>query len=195
MNPASETIILYTVGAAAVAVSLPKVITRLELSRAKHPSISGHSRWARRLAAWVPGYGYDEAQFFGTDGAPAEIAERRRAGFMRLSDLYRERFAQTVALTAGVEDGISDLQFTSAYRVPFQFSKLVRTHLKAGAFVASSAGVTITDLDGNRFYDLTGSLRRQRVRLRLLQGVHCQGQHAGRRSRPGAGFLPPGGRV
>ena len=34
---------------------------------------------------------------------------------------------------------------------------VVRQHLKLGAFVQSSAGVTLTDLDGNRFYDLTGS--------------------------------------
>jgi glutamate-1-semialdehyde 2,1-aminomutase len=33
----------------------------------------------------------------------------------------------------------------------------VRQHLGAGTFVASSSGVTLTDLDGNRFYDLTGS--------------------------------------
>src|SRR5208283_3181212 len=79
------------------------------------------------------------------------------AGFMRLAALYRERYARTLELTAEVEDGISDLQFTSAYRVPFQFSRLVRKHLKTGAFVESSSGVTLTDADGNRFYDVTGS--------------------------------------
>jgi glutamate-1-semialdehyde 2,1-aminomutase len=60
-------------------------------------------------------------------------------------------------LTAKVKEGISDLQFTEAYRVPFQFSRFVREHLAVGAFVQSSSGVTLTDLDGNRFYDLTGS--------------------------------------
>ena len=34
---------------------------------------------------------------------------------------------------------------------------IVREHLRAGSFLQSSAGVTVTDLDGNRFYDLTGS--------------------------------------
>ena len=81
-------------------------------------------------------------------GAPA---------FMRLSALYQTRFAKTAALTAEATDSISDLQFTAAYRVPFQFSRLVRQHLKAGTFVQSSAGVTVTDLDGNVFYDVTGS--------------------------------------
>src|SRR6202051_155222 len=34
---------------------------------------------------------------------------------------------------------------------------MVRAHLPLGAFLQSSEGVTVTDLDGNRFYDLTGS--------------------------------------
>ncbi|HML06975.1 MAG TPA: aminotransferase class III-fold pyridoxal phosphate-dependent enzyme, partial [Xanthobacteraceae bacterium] len=34
---------------------------------------------------------------------------------------------------------------------------LVREHLKSGAFVRSSDGVMLVDLDGNRFYDLGGS--------------------------------------
>jgi glutamate-1-semialdehyde 2,1-aminomutase len=75
----------------------------------------------------------------------------------RLSDLFRARYARTTALTAEARAGISDLQFTSLYRVPFQFRDLVRRHLPVGAFVASSSGVTVTDLDGNVFYDLTGS--------------------------------------
>ena len=52
---------------------------------------------------------------------------------------------------------IADLQFTSRYRVPFQFSGFVRRHFNAGSFVESSAGPTTTDLDGNGRYDLTGS--------------------------------------
>ncbi len=60
-------------------------------------------------------------------------------------------------LTGEAQAGISDLQFTARYRVPFQFSPLVRQHLGTGVFVESSAGPTVTDLDGNRFYDLTGS--------------------------------------
>jgi glutamate-1-semialdehyde 2,1-aminomutase len=53
--------------------------------------------------------------------------------------------------------GISDLQFTAAYRVPFQYSRIVRQNLPTGSFLRSSSGVTVTDLDGNVFYDLTGS--------------------------------------
>jgi glutamate-1-semialdehyde 2,1-aminomutase len=148
---------LYAAGATALTASLVKLKTRLELSRAKHPSLTGHTRTARRLASLLPAYEYDEAQFFCCDDAPDEIAARRRAGFDRLAELYRVRFAETTRRTAEIAGGISDLQFTDAYRVPFQFSRIVRRHLNAGAFVQSSSGVTVTDLDGNRSYDLTGS--------------------------------------
>ncbi len=142
---------------AALGAALPLARRRLELSLAKAPSLSGHARLARRFAAWVPGYAYDEERFFGVDGADAETVMRRRAGFRRLCELYRQRFAQSAALTARAHEGLSDLQFTSAYRVPFQFGRYLREHLKPGSFVQASGAVTITDLDGNVSYDLTGS--------------------------------------
>jgi len=157
MGFGSTTLALYAAGAAALAASLPKFTSRLRLSQAKHPSLSGHARIARRIAALVPFYEYGEARFFCCDDAPEEIAARRRAAFMRLAELYRTRFAETVQHSAEAADGISDLQFTNAYRVPFQFSRFVREHLRTGAFVQSSSGVTLTDLDGNRLYDLAGS--------------------------------------
>ena len=153
----SHTSFVVYAAAAATAASLVKLRSRLELSRAKHRSLTGHARMSRLFATLVPFYEYDEGRFFCADAAPAEVAEQRRAGFFRLAALYRERFPETVRQTVEVADKISDLQFTDAYRVPFQFSRFVRTHLKTGAFVQSSHGVTVTDLDGNVFYDLTGS--------------------------------------
>ena len=147
----------YGLGAAALATSLASLQRRLQLSKAKHSSLAGHARLARRLAALVPFYEYDEARFFSSDDAPEEIAARRGAGLMRLSALYQERFAQSARRTAEVADSISDLQLTAAYRVPFQYNRFVRRHLNAGVFVQASKGVTITDIDGNQFYDLTAS--------------------------------------
>jgi len=154
---ATTTLALYGVGGAALAASLFKLRQRVELSQAKHRSIAGHSRMARRLAALVPFYEYDEPRFFCSDGAPANVAQCRRNGFERLSALHKTRFAKTIRRTEQAADSISDLQFTGAYRVPFQYSRYARKHLPSGAFMQSSAGVTVTDLDGNRFYDLTGS--------------------------------------
>jgi glutamate-1-semialdehyde 2,1-aminomutase len=151
------TLAFYGLGAAAVATSLATLRRRLQLSKGKHWSLTGHARMARRLASWVPFYDYDEARFFCSDDAPEEVAARRRDGFMRLAAVYRTRFAETVRATAEAAGGISDLQFVGAYRVPFQYSRFVREHLPAGAFLQSSDGVTVTDLDGNRFYDLAAS--------------------------------------
>src|SRR3954468_3322134 len=145
------------VGAAAVATSLVTLRRRLQLSMAKHASLTGHARMARWVASFVPSYQYDQARFFCSDDAPQDIAALRRSGLTRLSALYQTRFAETIRRTEEVSGGISDLQFTEAYRVPFQYGAFLGQHLKFGAFVQSSEGVTITDLDGNRFYDLTGS--------------------------------------
>jgi len=134
-----------------------KARARLALSRAKYPSLAGHARWSRRIAGLIPYYAFDDDRFFRCDGAPDAVAERRRHGFTQLSHLYRERFPKTAALTSQSRDGISDLQFTATYRVPFQFSKKVRENLAAGSFLQSAQGVTVTDLDGNELYDLTGS--------------------------------------
>ena len=143
--------------AAALALAWPRLSRRLALSRAKHPSLTGHARMAKRVAAQVPGYAYDEARFFSADAAPAEVVARRRAGFARLAGQLNTRHAKSIALTHSAREGISDLQFTGAYRVPFQFGPYLRQHLGLGSFVQRTDGVMVTDLDGQRFYDLTGS--------------------------------------
>jgi glutamate-1-semialdehyde 2,1-aminomutase len=152
-----STLALYALMLAALALTVPRAKRRLELSRAKHASLTGHSKMAKRVAGLLPGYAYDEDQFFGSDAAPVEIQRRRRAAFERLAVLYDERFPKSAALTAQASAGISDLQFTGSYRVPFQYSPYLRKHLKTGSFLQSSAGVTVEDLDGNVFHDLTGS--------------------------------------
>jgi glutamate-1-semialdehyde 2,1-aminomutase len=147
----------YALGGFVLLILLRRAQMRLQLSRAKHRSLAGHSRMARRFASWVPFYEYDEAHFFRADAAPEDVAAARRAGFMRLAAGFAERCRKTEQFTADMAPGVSDLQFTSRYRVPFQFSGFVRRHFKSAAALESSSGVTVTDLDGNRLYDLTGS--------------------------------------
>ena len=148
---------LSAVAVAGAAATLPKIKARLELSRAKHRSLSGHSKMSRRVARLLPFYEFSADKYFNADGAPPEIANQRKDAFFALAKLYAERYAEGRQMTAEAVTHISDLQFTRAYRVPFQFSKLVQENLGTSAFMASSAGVTVTDVDGNLFYDLTGS--------------------------------------
>jgi glutamate-1-semialdehyde 2,1-aminomutase len=136
---------------------LPAAKRRIELSRAKHRSLAGHSKWAKRIAALVPGYAYEEQRFFASDGAPDDVAAQRREALARLAAQYAQRYPKSVAMTDAAREVISDLQFTGRYRVPFQYAPLVREHLRVGAFLRASRGVTVEDLDGNRFFDLTGS--------------------------------------
>ncbi|MGJ4943302.1 aminotransferase class III-fold pyridoxal phosphate-dependent enzyme [Bradyrhizobium sp. HKCCYLS1011] len=151
---------LLSLAAGAVAVTAavaPKVKARIELSRAKHRSLAGHSKMSRRISKLIPRYEFDINDFFRSDGAPQDVATKRQDGFFRLGAQFQEKFAKSRALTAEAAAGISDLQFTQAYRVPFQYSRLVKEHLGAGSFMQASSGVTLTDLDGNVFYDLTGA--------------------------------------
>ena len=112
---------------------------------------------SKMVARLVPHYEFDIGDFFRTDGAPNEVALQRQDGFFRLARLYEQRYAKGRQMTTEAAAHISDLQFTESYRVPFPYSRLVRENLGTGAFMQSSAGVTVTDVDGNTFYDLTGS--------------------------------------
>jgi glutamate-1-semialdehyde 2,1-aminomutase len=105
----------------------------------------------------LPGYAYDEATFFNSDHATGPVVQRRRDGFARLAALYDARYAKSAAMTASARAIISDMQFTGRYRVPYQYTDYLGRHIKSGSFLQSSQGVTVTDLDGNVFYDLTGS--------------------------------------
>jgi glutamate-1-semialdehyde 2,1-aminomutase len=153
----NTTHVIFALAAATLAVALRPLWLRIQLSRAKHRSLAGHARIGRTLAKLLPHYEYDESAFFRADDAPEPIADQRRAAFAQLAALYARRYARSVKLTQELQGELADLQFTARYRVPFQFSRLVRERLSAGAFVVSSDGPTTTDLDGNRRYDLTGS--------------------------------------
>jgi glutamate-1-semialdehyde 2,1-aminomutase len=110
-------------GAAAV---FPKLQARLALSRAKHRSLTGHSKMSKMVARLLPHYEFDIDGFFCSDGAPGNVATPRQDAFFRLASLYKERYAKGRKMTAEAAAHISDLQFTESYRVPFQYSRLVR---------------------------------------------------------------------
>ena len=146
--------------AAIAAVSLwvlRKVFIRLQLSKAKHPSVRGHAKMSRRIARLIPFYEYDESQVFGVDGAPEDVASARRKAFFRVAHGFAEKAPKTIALAEELESGLSDMQFVNAYRVPFQFRNFVRSNLRLGAFASESRGAEVADLDGNWAWDVTGS--------------------------------------
>ena len=72
---------LYFIYVTLAVFLLRKLQIRLRLSRAKHPSLRGHSKMSRLVAKLVPFYEYNEKQFFNSDGAPVEVAQQRQLGF------------------------------------------------------------------------------------------------------------------
>lgn len=134
-----------------------KVWQRFQLSLAKSPSLGGHLRWAKRITSRIPGYSYAKDQWLAADGAPSEIAQRRQTALLKLSDDLKSSSPQTLAHTAQVKPMISDLQLISQYRVPFQFRSYLQEQVTLGSFWKESEGVSLTDLDGNTFIDVTGS--------------------------------------
>jgi glutamate-1-semialdehyde 2,1-aminomutase len=130
---------------------------RLALSRAKHPSLSGHARWSRRLARWTPGFRYDGDRFIASDLAPPETAARRRRAMENLRRRIAQGSARTLQFGQGLEDSISDVRFTSHYRVPFPYDAELPREFKFGTIATRTEGGRICDLDGTWRYDLSGS--------------------------------------
>jgi glutamate-1-semialdehyde 2,1-aminomutase len=130
---------------------------RLRLSLAKHPSLRGHAKWSRRIARLVPYYSFGSDRFFNSDGAPPDVVVRRRTGFDRLIQQVHTRAPKSLEVGAALEHSISDVNFTSAYRVPFPYREGLAQALRQGSIVDSSEGVRLRDIDGNWRYDLSGS--------------------------------------
>ena len=104
---------------------LKKVHTRLRLSFAKHPSLRGHAKMSRRMAKILWYFEYDETHFFTSDQAPKNIVNKRKEGFNSLEQFLSNQMAKTIAFSNSLESSVSDVHFTSAYKVPFPY----RQHL------------------------------------------------------------------
>jgi len=152
-----EASVPYVVLAIAGSILLYKLAIRLRLSRAKHPSVRGHAKWSRRLARLVAHYDFPAERYFCSDGAPPEIADKRQAAMSRLRQQVASQQPKTLAFAESLRDSIPDVNFTSAYRVPFPYRAGLARELQAGSIVEASKGVQVCDLDGNWRYDVSGS--------------------------------------
>jgi glutamate-1-semialdehyde 2,1-aminomutase len=167
---------------------------RLALSRAKHRSLAGHARMARRIAALMPFYEYDEASSSRRRcaGRDRRAAARR---IFRLATCTAQRFAQD--RSADRRDPGRGLRPAVHRRATGCRSSSAAwcASTCAGAFLQSSSGVTVTDLDGNRFYDLTGSYGVNVFGYDFYKDCIARGSRAGARARAGARRLSPGHRL
>ena len=112
---------------------------------------------SRRVASFIRFFEYDGEHFFCSDGAPESITQLRHQGLDRLQWSIKTKSPKTIEYSASLEDSISDVRFTTAYRVPFPYRNSLPKELRFGSIADKTQGVKIKDLDDNWRFDLTGS--------------------------------------
>ena len=152
---------------------------------------------ARRVAALIPFYEFDEKPL---------LPLRRRAGGHRRAPPRRlhARFPacsasgspRPTALTAEAAGSISDLQFTARLprAVPVQPRRAQASAVRVRSW-RRRPGVTVTDLDGNVFYDLTGSYGVNLFGHDFYKDCIERGAERVRDLGPVLGIVSPGGRL
>lgn len=147
----------FLIGAALALYVIRRIIIRLRLSKAKHPSLRGHAKMSKRVARLMPYYTYSEAEIFGIDKAPAHIQQARRQGFQKLKEHFQTTCPKSLRESEKLQGAIPDVDFTNTYRVPFQFREYIKEELPIGLMADASKGTQVRDLDGNWSHDLTGA--------------------------------------
>jgi glutamate-1-semialdehyde 2,1-aminomutase len=112
------------------------------------------SRW---LSKWVKTNDYTGDAFFRADGADEATAAARRRALDRLAAYFQQHHAESIAWGNAIRDGLSDLRFTDAGRVPFPFARVMREKFNLCSVVTASSGPELRDLDGQWSLDVTGS--------------------------------------
>jgi glutamate-1-semialdehyde 2,1-aminomutase len=133
------------------------VVARVRLARAKHPSLRGHSKWSRRIARHIFHFDYLGERFYASDLAPSSIAAERRSAIERLRRRLVEASSESLRFSQSLERSISDVCFTSRYRVPFPYRKALPKEFGFSSVVERTQGRCLQDLDGTWRYDVSGS--------------------------------------
>ena len=111
----------------------------------------------RLLSGFVQAYSYDEDGFYGADGAPLEVQERRRRALEELKQRFDAQVGPKAAQLNERLRELSDIRFTDTNRVPHCFQPVMRAKLRVGFISVASDGPYLTDVDGNRALDVSGS--------------------------------------
>jgi glutamate-1-semialdehyde 2,1-aminomutase len=133
-----------------------QVWRRLILSLAKAPGLAGHVRWARRISRWIPARTYTVQQALAIDAAEASVVKQRQQSWLTLGEQLRLGHEKSLALSENIKPHLPDLQLINRYRVPYPFAELA-SHLPLSSVWDRSQGNQVFDLDGNAYWDLTGS--------------------------------------
>ena len=133
--------------------ALNKLYTKWITLRAASPIPFG--TWL--LSGLLKAYKFDEEDFYGTDGAPADVQEKRRKGLDELQKQFESLVGPKAAALNEELRGLSDIRFTDTNRVPHSFQPVIRSKLRLGFISVRSEGPYLIDVDGNRALDVSGS--------------------------------------
>src|SRR5262245_19630971 len=114
-------------------------------------------RLSRMLSRWVKTNDYLGQDFFRADGADEGTVTRRQQAFDRLAAYFQNEHPQSISWGNAIREGLSDLRFTDAGRVPFPFARIMRENFNLCSVVTASKGAKLLDLDGHWSLDVTGS--------------------------------------
>ncbi|MGH8515968.1 MAG: aminotransferase class III-fold pyridoxal phosphate-dependent enzyme, partial [Panacagrimonas sp.] len=109
------------------------------------------------MARFVAQFDYLGERFFASDLAPADVAAQRRQALEKLRRRLAQASPESQRVGQSLEDSVSDVRFTSQYRVPFPFRKQLPREFGFGSIVERSQGRRIQDIDGTWRYDVSGS--------------------------------------
>jgi glutamate-1-semialdehyde 2,1-aminomutase len=112
---------------------------------------------SRILSRWVKTNDYLGQEFFRADGADEPIVTRREQALDRLAAFFQDEQPQSISWGNAIRDGLSDLRFTDAGRVPFPFARVMREKFNLCSVVTASKGPKLLDIDGHWSLDVTGS--------------------------------------
>jgi glutamate-1-semialdehyde 2,1-aminomutase len=113
--------------------------------------------FSRVLSTWVKTNDYVGDEFYRADGADDATAAKRRHALDRLAGYFQEHHAKSTAWGHDIREGLSDLRFTDAGRVPFPFARVMREKFNLCSVVTASEGPKLRDIDGHWSLDVTGS--------------------------------------
>ncbi|MGE3176712.1 MAG: aminotransferase class III-fold pyridoxal phosphate-dependent enzyme [Vicinamibacterales bacterium] len=112
---------------------------------------------SRLLSRVVGNRDYSDDEFYGADGAPAPVVTRRRAALRSLVQVTAERHPRIETWEDELKNGLSDLRFTDATRVPFPFARMMRDVFQLSSVVDESRGPWLRHTHGRWTLDVSGA--------------------------------------
>jgi glutamate-1-semialdehyde 2,1-aminomutase len=109
------------------------------------------------MARLIKYFSISETEFFQVDGAPNPVIVKRRNALKSMVQSHLDKNPGVIKYFDKLEPMISDVQFTSDYRIPFPFQKVIPKHLRQGLIIDESRGTQIKTIDGEWLYDVSGS--------------------------------------